>query len=129
MRDEEEIRVLLNKRIEALARRDAVSANALLHSDVVAFELAGPLQTPAAQASDDAATQAWLDSFAEGPNVTMEDVHIYSEGAIAFCHSINRLQGRCVDGRQVDVQMRSTLGFRKMGGKWSVVHAHTSLPR
>jgi ketosteroid isomerase-like protein len=129
MTDIEEIRALLNKRIDALQRRDAAAANSALDSHVVAFELAGPLQVPPAQATDSAATQAWLDGFDAGPTVTMEELAIYADGSLALCHSLNRLEGRRVDGQGIDVVMRSTLGFRKVAGEWKIIHAHTSLPR
>jgi ketosteroid isomerase-like protein len=129
MNDAEQIRNLLNVRIEALSRHDAVAANEMLDAAIVAFELAGPLQVPAAQATDPSATQAWLDGFIEGPEVTLEELAIHAEGSTAFCHSLNRLRGRPADGQEVDVMMRSTLGLRKRHGSWKIVHAHTSLPR
>ena len=129
MSDDDDIRALLATRIEALERKDAASANQVLDRDIVAFEVAGPLQVPPSEVTDDALTQAWLDSFHEGPVVTMEELSICAEGTTAFCHSLNRLKGRHVDGREVDVRMRSTLGLRKAGGSWTIVHSHTSMPR
>jgi len=129
MTDMDEIRKLLNSRIDALRRRDAASANEILDRGVVAFEVAGPLQIRAAQATDTALTQAWLDSFDEGPRVTMDELAIHAEGSVAFCHSLNRLQGRRTDGQEIDVTMRSTLGLLKQDGHWKIVHAHTSFPR
>jgi ketosteroid isomerase-like protein len=125
----DEIRHLLERRVDAMRRHDATAANAALDRAIVAFEVAGPLQTPARQATDVAATQAWLDSFAEGPFVTMDALAIHAEGAVAYCHSLNRLRGRGNDGREIDVTMRSTMGLRKSSAGWTIVHAHTSLPR
>ena len=125
----DEIRSLLDARIDALRQRDATSANALLDRQLVAFELAGPLQIPSEQATDNSLTQAWLDSFSEGPNVTIEQLSIHADGAVAFCHSLNRIQGRRSDGQDIDVTMRSTLGMRRVDGEWKIVHGHTSLPR
>ena len=96
---------------------------------MVAFEVAGPLQIPSTQATDDTLTQAWLDSFDDGPRVTMEELSVHTEGAVAFCHSLNRLQGRRTDGQEIDIRMRSTLGLRKLAGEWKILHGHTSLPR
>ena len=129
MTDTDEIRALLNMRIDALRRRDAASANTVLDRHLVAFEVAGPLQLPSAQATDVALTQAWLDSFDDGPTVTMEELTIHAEGAIAFCHSLNRLQGRRIDGQEIDVTMRSTIGLLKRDGQWKITHGHTSFPR
>ena len=129
MTDTEAIKALLETRINAMRQRDAAAANAALDPAVVAFEVAGPLQIPPAQAADSALTQAWLDTFGEGPQVTMEQLSIHSDGSVAFCHSLNRLQGKRTDGQEIDLTMRSTLGLRKLDGEWKIVHGHTSLPR
>ena len=129
MSDAEDIRSLLDRRLAAIQQRDAINVNAALDSDVVTFEVAGPLQITSAQATDVALTQAWLESFAEGPIVTMDELKICADGTVAFCHSLNRLQGRRADGQEVDVTMRSTLGLCKRDGEWKIVHGHTSFPR
>lgn len=129
MSDSDEIRSLLHLRIDALRRRDAATANACLAPHFVSFEVAGPLQLPADQATDDTLTQAWLDSFEKGPRVTMEELTVEADGTVAFCHSLNRLQGTRSDGQEVDITMRSTLGFRRLDGEWKIIHGHTSLPR
>lgn len=98
MNDAEQIRKLIETRIGAMARHDAAAANEVLDAEVVAFELAGPLQVPAAQATDASAIQAWLDGFVEGPEVSFEELAIHADGSVAFCHSLNRLRGRRADG-------------------------------
>jgi len=128
MNETGEIEKLLEARIAALARKDGAAANALPDPNIVAFELAGELQVPSAQARDDAVAQAWLDTFEEGPKITIEELNILQDGNVAFSHSLNRLQGKRSDGKTIDLQMRSTIGFRKLQGKWTIVHAHTSLP-
>lgn len=129
MTDIDEIREVIHTRLDALERRDAAAANAGLDPRLVAFEVAGPLQLPPTQATDNSVTQAWLDLFEEGPTVTPEELTIWADRSVAFCHSLNHLQGKKVDGQTVDVTMRSTLGFRKVNGRWKIVHGHTSFPR
>lgn len=129
MNDTGEIERLIKTRIAALERKDGSSANAALDKDLVAFELAGPLQLPPEQATDNALTQQWLDSFDAGPKVTIQELSIHRDGDVAFCHSLNRLQGKRNDGKEIDLTMRSTLGFKRAGGEWKIIHAHSSLPR
>lgn len=127
MDDEQAIRGVIEARIAAMAAGDAPAAVAVLAPDLVAFELTGPLRLPAAQATDAAAMQAWLDSW-DGPIETeIRDLHIHVAGDVAFCHSLNRLRGKR-RGQPVDFWMRSTLGLRKRGGEWTIVHGHTSVP-
>ena len=129
MNDVDAIRRVIEDRVRALRHKDAAAAVAMLDPDIVAFEVAGPLQVPAAQATDVAATQAWLDSFDGAPDVEIEELTIHADGSVAFCHSLNRLSGSMADGRKIDLRMRSTLGLRKVGEDWRIVHAHTSVPR
>lgn len=125
----EQIRELLDKRIEAIRLHDATAANAALDPSIVAYEVAGPLQVPAQQATDSTATQVWLDSFEEGPFVEMDHLSIHADGAVAYCYSLNRLRGRASGGREIDVTMRVTLGLRRTQAGWAILHGHTSLPR
>jgi ketosteroid isomerase-like protein len=129
MDDTGEIERLIEARIAALERKDGAAANAVLDKDLVAFELAGPLQLPSALATDNGLTQEWLDSFDSGPRVIIEELSIHAGGDVAFCHSLNRLQGKRNDGTEIDLTMRSTLGFKRTGGEWKIIHAHSSLPR
>ena len=124
--DEAAIRALIDERVAALKAKDGVRAVAVLASDLVAFELAPPLV--AENATDGAAAQAWLDGF-EGPVETeVRDLKVHVAGDVAFSHSLNRLTETRLGGRKVDFWMRSTLGFAKRGGEWTIVHAHTSVP-
>lgn len=128
MDDEQLIRSLINKRIAAMSTGDAAAATAVLAPDLVVFELVGPLQISAAQAADVAAMQAWLDSW-DGPIETdVSGLQIHVSGDVAFCHSLNRLRATRRGGPAVDFWMRSTLGLRKLGGEWKIVHGHTSVP-
>jgi ketosteroid isomerase-like protein len=129
MSETEAIRSVIEARIRAIAAKDAEGAVAMLDPQIVAFEVAGPPQIPAEQARDVAATQAWLDSFDGAPGVELQELTIHVDGDVGFCHSLNRLTGRMADGRNIDLVMRSTLGLRKRDGAWTIVHAHTSVPR
>jgi len=124
--DEAAIRALIEARVAALRAKDGGAAVAVLADDLVAFELAAPLV--AANATDAAAAQAWLDGF-DGPVETeVRDLVVHVAGDVAFSHSLNRLRATRRDGREVDFWMRSTLGFRKREGEWTIVHGHTSVP-
>ena len=47
---------------------------------------------------------------------------------VAFSHSLNHLTGTSNAARSSDLWFRSTLGFRKIGGEWKIVHEHESVP-
>ena len=129
MDEADAIRRVVDARIRAMAEKDAAAAVAVLDPEVVAFEVAGPPQVAGEQVRDVRATQAWLDSFDGAPQVELRDLRIHADGQVAFCHSLQRLTGRTADRREIDMLMRSTLGLRKHGSVWTIVHAHTSVPR
>ena len=124
---ESEIRALIERRIDAIRRKDAAAAIACLADDVVAFEMVSPLALPAGAARDEHGFAAWLSGFEE-VDVHVHELAIYVDTHVAFAHSLNRLIGTRVGGAAVDLWMRSTLGLRREAEGWRIVHAHTSVP-
>jgi len=128
MTDEQSIRAVIDARIAALEAGDGSAAVAPLSPGIVAFEVAGPLVMPPEQVRDASATEAWLGSF-DGPvRIEVDELAIHVGGDVAFAHSLNRLAGSR-GGQPIDLWLRSTLGFRRADGEWTIVHAHTSVPR
>ncbi len=128
MSDEAAIRALIDERIEAIRNRDAAGAVATLAADIVAFEMAPPLRIGAEGVRDAGALQAWFDTWEGAIEIDYRDLVIECGGDIALAHSLNRMRGTRRDGRQVDFWMRSTLGFRRVGGRWKISHGHSSVP-
>ena len=56
------------------------------------------------------------------------DLSVTAGGDAAFCHYLYRVTGTMTNGREVDMWVRSTICFRKVGGEWLVAHEHTSVP-
>src|SRR5262245_52485194 len=114
--DTEAIRALIDAQVDAFRRKDAAAAIALLDEQVVAFEMIAPLMLPAGAARDEQAMAAWFASW-DGPiTIEIRDLAIHVDGDVAFSHSLNRLGGTRTSGRQTDIWMRSTLGFRRAAG-------------
>ena len=125
---EAEIRTLILARADAMRRRDARALVGDLSASAIVFEMIPPLRLPAGAASDLASVQAWLNSWQGDLEVEIRDLDIRVSGDVAFASSLNRLSGTAVNGRLVDMWMRSTLGFEKTADGWLIVHAHTSVP-
>ncbi|HEX8571458.1 MAG TPA: nuclear transport factor 2 family protein [Allosphingosinicella sp.] len=126
--DEAGIRALIDDRTAAMRDKDSARAVATLASDAVAFELAPPLALGPEAARDEAALSAWLDGW-EGPvGIEIRELHIEAGGDVGWSRSLNRLHGRLKGGRDVDMWMRSTLGFRRIDGAWKIAHGHSSVP-
>ena len=53
---------------------------------------------------------------------------IAASGDVAFCHSLNHIDGTKTDGQKIAMWWRATVCFRKLDGAWQVTHEHSSVP-
>lgn len=73
----------------------------------------------------------WHDFLAlfSGPvRCNVSDLSVASDGMIAYGHSIQHVSGKATDGSMMDMTVRVTDVYRKMGGKWLIVQEHVSVP-
>ena len=124
---EDEIRKLIDDRIDALRRKDAAAAVSRIADNAVTFELAPPLALSDGEAADADALAAWLDGFEE-IDVEVRDLRIEADTFVAFAYALHHLTGTRVGGAPVSLWMRSTLCFYRDIAGWIIVHAHTSVP-
>jgi len=87
---------------------------------------------PRQYAGFDAYKKDWEDTIAmfDGP-VTFEltDLVITTDGhGLAYSHSIQHLTGRMKGADAIDVTVRVTDVYKKIGGKWLIVQEHASVP-
>lgn len=123
--DQAEIRRIVDAQIQALRAKDAEALLAHHAADLVTFDLAPPLRT---RGPDLVGTEAWLATW-EGPiDLEVHDLSIEQAGSIAYGTSLNRMRGIKTDGTQVDLWVRATMGYRRIEGRWKVVHEHVSVP-
>jgi len=124
---EDEIRALIDERIEAIRDKDPARAIATLADDVVAFELLPPLRMGADAVRNVNVFGLWLSGF-ETLDVGVRDLTIEADGNVGFAHALHHLVAKRMDGRSVSMWMRSTLGLRRGEDGWKIAHAHTSVP-
>jgi ketosteroid isomerase-like protein len=125
---EAEIRSLTNYLVQGMRDKDARGVMSCFAPGSVMFSLAPPLRFTADDRPGDNALQDWFDTW-DGPlGYEVRDQQIFTEGDLAFAHSLNRLTGRKKTGDQADVWFRETLGLRREGGQWKIIHQHESVP-
>ena len=79
----------------------------------------------------DAYKKDFQDFFAgyKGPvKFTISNLSYQTSGDLGFGHSIQRVVGTDTKGKPSDVTVRVTDAYRKIGGKWFIVHEHVSVP-
>lgn len=127
MTAEDELRQLFEGWAEAIRAKDAEGSLAGYASDLVAFDLIEPLQYRGADAVRRRLDE-WFAGF-DGPiDFEHRDLTISSGDDVAFAHSINHVTGSLKDRQRLEMYWRATMCFRKIDGKWTAVHTHTSVP-
>ena len=94
---------------------------------LVVFDVVPPRQYFGA----DAYRKDWVDflaMFKGPPKFDITDLSIAAEGNLGFSHSIQRVRGTDTKGQPVDLTVRVTDGYRKIGGNWLIVLEHVSVP-
>jgi len=125
--DEAEIRSVLDAIVDAVRARDVDAMLAHCAPEIATFDLMPPLK----HEGYDAIRRIWANTAAEFDGPLEYDQH-YLElmvgDEVAFCRSINRFGGDKSDGDKAISWICSTMGFRRIGGRWKLVHQHSSVP-
>ena len=121
------IRALVDHWASAIRSRDVEAAMRHYAADVVAFDLAPPLQYTGAEALR-TSLAAWFATFRGRIGYEVRDLVVTAGDEVAFCRSLNRISGTRTDGEVTDVWVRVTVGLRRIGGAWKVTHEHASVP-
>lgn len=125
--DEAQLRALIQEWAEAVRAKDLNAVMRHYAPDVVVFDVMPPLFVKGAE-SYRRNWQDWFDAL-EGPaDFQFVDLHLVVGVDLACCFSVNRLRARYRDGAKHDAQTRATVCWRKIDGRWLVVHEHASVP-
>jgi ketosteroid isomerase-like protein len=119
-----EIRALLAQYAKALHAKDVDAVMACYAPDVVAFDLAPPLEHRGAETG----LLEWFPTWRSGISIDTADLAIDAEGDLAVCRSFNHMTGKRTTGEDADLWFRATVCLRRIGGAWKIVHEHASVP-
>lgn len=124
-RDEAEIRKLIGDEANAICAKDVNRIMAHYVTDVIIFNVK-PFQIRGA----DAFRQVWETSLAYFPasfETERRDLRIFVRGDLAIAHWFARFTGMGAD-HPARSWLRNTVGDKRNGGKWQIVHGHCSIP-
>ncbi len=127
--DVSQIHALANRAIDAFNAKDVNAAMAVYVPDdsLIAFDCTPPRQFIGA----DAYRKDWEGAMAAFPGPVhneLIDWKINTEGNLGYGHGFVRTVGTDKDGKAVDFTVRLTDVYRKINGKWLIVHEHASWP-
>ncbi|HSU13052.1 YybH family protein [Longimicrobium sp.] len=120
------IRAAIERRVAAVRAKDVDAAMTNVADDVLTFDVVNALQLAGAQATRQRAAE-WFSSFSGPIGFEMRDLAIVAGGDVAFSHSLNRYSGTVTAGA-LDMWVRVTTGWRRIGGRWMITHEHNSAP-
>ena len=125
--DEAAIQRLIDDGIRAIRDKNIAGVMSLYAQEVVSFDIVPPLRYVGA----DAFRKVWEEVFSvyQGPiDYEVHDLNITVGDDVAFTHSLNRISGTMNTGQKTDLWLRWTACFRKINGKWLIVHHQNSVP-
>jgi uncharacterized protein (TIGR02246 family) len=125
--DEAKIRQQVDNIVEGIRAKDLECLRRLYATDVVSFDVEPPLQ----HAGVEAKLKNWAKVFTLFQDVDYEvrDLTVTVGDDVAFGHAFGRLSGTLKNGTATNgMWVRGTFCFRKLDGKWLIVHDQASVP-
>ena len=127
--DVQAIRALEQRYITAFDAKDvkAIMACFVPDESLLVFDIIPPREYRGAAAF----TKDWQEFLAAFPGpiqVQMTDLSVTADGKVGFGHRVDHVTMHDKDGKATSMVVRVTHGYRKLDGKWLIVHEHASLP-
>jgi uncharacterized protein (TIGR02246 family) len=72
--------------------------------------------------------EAFLTTYSGSVEVRTNDMRIEVEGNLAFSHRVNQTSLSDLEGNKLHYSSRVTQVYRKINGKWLIIHEHNSVP-
>jgi uncharacterized protein (TIGR02246 family) len=125
--DEAAIRELGESWARAVRAKDFDGILANHSADMLMFDVPPPVQSKGIEAY----RKTWdlFFSWSDDPVVfDIKDIDITAGTDVAFVAALMRCAGTEKDGERIELEFRLTIGLRKIGGQWMVLHEHHSIP-
>ena len=125
--EEMDIRALIDRWSSSVRRQDYAGIRADHHPDILMFDVPPPLFSRGLDAY--MATWDLFFSCSDKPVVfDFHDLQITAGSDTAFATGIGHCVSTDPHGKHEALQFRLTMGFRKIDGRWLIIHEHHSVP-
>lgn len=125
--DEREIRALIARWSKAVRDQDMEGIRADHDPDILMFDVPPPFLSRGLDAY--MATWDMFLASSEKPVVfDFHDIKVTAGPDVAFATAIGNCVSIDANGQREPLEFRLTMGLRKIGGRWRVMHEHHSLP-
>jgi uncharacterized protein (TIGR02246 family) len=126
-KDEAAIRGLVESWAKAVRAKNLNGILANHSTDVLMFDVPPPLQSSGIEAYKK--TWELFFSWSQDSGVfDITEMNITAGDDVAFVTALMRCAGTEKNGERIQLEFRLTIGLRKIGGQWIVMHEHHSIP-
>lgn len=125
----DEVHQTLEKFAGAIREGDINHIMSFYSDDVIAYDMMPPLEF----SGKDKYQKLWQEYFANyfkfPIHFDYEKQKITIEGDVAFTHALIHMSGEPKnEDKKMDMWIRNTTCFKKVGDKWLITHEHNSIP-
>jgi len=125
--NEAAIRELVESWARAVRAKDLNGILANHSTDMLMFDVPPPLQSKGIEAYKK--TWELFFSWSNDPVVfDIKDMDIIAGSDVAFVAALMRCAGTEKNGERIELEFRLTIGLRRIGDQWIVLHEHHSIP-
>jgi uncharacterized protein (TIGR02246 family) len=125
--NEAAIRELVESWARAVRVKDLDGILANHSTDMLMFDVPPPLQSKGIEAYKK--TWELFFSWSNDPVVfDIKDMNIIAGSDVAFVAALVRCAGTEKNGERIELEFRLTIGLRRIGDQWIVLHEHHSIP-
>lgn len=125
--NEAAIRELVQSWARAVRAKDLDGILANHSTDILMFDVPPPLQSKGIEAYKK--TWELFFSWSNDPVVfDIKDMNIIAGTDVAFVAALMRCAGTEKNGERIELEFRLTIGLRRIGDQWMVLHEHHSIP-
>ncbi|HXU13897.1 MAG TPA: nuclear transport factor 2 family protein [Terriglobales bacterium] len=125
--NEAAIRELVESWARAVRAKDLDGILANHSTDMLMFDVPPPLQSKGIEAYKK--TWELFFSWSNDPVVfDIKDMNIIAGSDVAFVAALMRCAGTEKNGERIELEFRLTIGLRRIGDQWIVLHEHHSIP-
>ena len=125
--NEDVIRDLLAHWAAAVRAKDFPAILANHSSDFLMFDVPPPFESRGLKAYED----TWKLFYSSQPEPVAFDIkrlEIVAGDSVAFASAHMQCAEMDANGQRIPLDFRLTAGLRKIGGRWTIVHEHHSVP-
>jgi ketosteroid isomerase-like protein len=125
--DKAAIKKSIDDFMAALCIKDVKAMLSHYAADVVVYDVKPPFQIKGA-VNWKHAWEACIGYFPSSFQVEIRELYIHVSGDLALSHFMFRLTGTAKDDPAAQTWIRTTTGYKRIQGRWKIIHEHGSLP-